>query len=134
MREIKFRVWDKKNNKMTKLDEICFDKMENIENIGVYKYATEFYIFGNPYFHYMLKLDEFILMQYTGLKDKNGREVFEKDIVKKYNSIGIIEFTEGCFVIDWIKNPDCWNNILKYHLPEAETIGNKFEEPELLEK
>lgn len=54
-REIKFRAWDKENRRMRPHEELYFDCGE----------------FKNP-----------TLMQYTGLKDKNGVEVYESDIVK----------------------------------------------------
>lgn len=70
-REIKFRVWDKDFKRMRYLnsshDFICFDEK------------------GNGYYHNMQTgLGEWFsdLMQYTGLKDKNGVEIYEGDICK----------------------------------------------------
>jgi len=72
------------------------------------------------------------IMQYTGLNDKNGENGFESDIIKEGNSIGVITFVDGSFIIDWVINKDFWSYTLKFHLSSAKIIGNKFEHPELL--
>jgi len=62
MREIKFRAWDKEAREM----------LPNVQNhIGNFDTA-----FGN-----MLRNERYELMQYTGLHDKNGKEIYEGDIV-----------------------------------------------------
>jgi uncharacterized phage protein (TIGR01671 family) len=70
--------------------------------------------------------------EYTGLKDKNGGNGFESDIIKERNSIGVITFVDGSFIIDWVINKDFWSDTLKFHLPSAKIIGNKFDNPDLL--
>lgn len=88
-------------------------------------------------FHFVEdNLDDYILMQSTGLKDKNGVEIFEDDVVKlKYTIANDLEFFKvnqfrgGAWRIDnsrrgsglWLRNEDC------------EVIGNIHENPELLE-
>jgi len=70
---------------------------------------------------YDVKADD--VMQFTGLTDKNGREIYEGDVVfMNYNHIGriIVRFIEGKF------------NISGYMLSKAEIIGNIHENPELL--
>ena len=81
--------------------------------------------------------DEVILMQSTGLKDKNGVEIFEGDIVKIIGDVldddmSVIRFTEGGFYLDY-KNLDTEFELLySIDLP-IEIIGNIYENPELLE-
>lgn len=81
--------------------------------------------------------DEVILMQSTGLKDKNGVEIFEGDIVKIIGDVldddmSVIRFTEGGFYLDY-KNLDTEFELLySIDLP-IEIIGNIYEDKELLE-
>lgn len=81
--------------------------------------------------------DEVILMQSTGLIDRNGVEIFEGDIVKIIGDVldddmSVIRFTEGGFYLDY-KNLDTEFELLySIDLP-IEIIGNIYENPELLE-
>ena len=68
MREIKFRAWDTDKNKMVKVDTIDFYN-GNVNDVDFY----------NQEIHFGYST---VLMQYTGLKDKNGTEIYEGDVVE----------------------------------------------------
>lgn len=76
------------------------------------------------------------LMQYTGLKDKNGKEIYEGDVVnyshpRTNEIIRTVTFKHGAFGIEGIyeKTHIIFGNILDSHI---EVIGNIYENPELL--
>lgn len=71
--------------------------------------------------------------EYTGLKDKNGNEIYEGDLFKENKSTGEIKFEDGSFFIEWKVIKDFWSESLKYHAINGEVIGNIYENPELLE-
>jgi len=91
MREIKFRAWDKVIKNIVKI--ISLDYECDVAKITKGKDIVE------------AKLKELELMQYTGLKDKNGVEIYEGDVVKCYyqewnksrETFAIVEFKGGHF-------------------------------------
>ena len=120
-REIKFRAWDE-DRKVMVLD---FSKEITYEII--FSSDDENMFCGN----FMDNGDwqEPKLMQYTGLKDKNGVEIYEGDICNRYHLKGVVVYHNGMFILQ-----DGFNEPLMNELYGIEVIGNIYENPELLNK
>ncbi len=122
MREIKFRAWDKSYEEMIYSAERTYDYGCNAEGSSYHEH-----------FGYLLDDEDCEVMQYTGLKDKNGKEIYEEDII--YNSTEeenfVVEwFEEGArYVFSGISVIMDFDNCYEY---ELEVIGNIYENPELL--
>ena len=80
-------------------------------------------------------IDPETVCQYTGLKDKNGKRIWENDIVRIENSadegIGNIEFYGGMWYVEGEPSNSLYD-IVEYDDAEIEVIGNIFDNPELL--
>jgi len=74
---------------------------------------------------------EGVLMQYTGLKDKNGKEIYEGDITSLH--CGVVTFDEGSFGIEYKDRFDEATSCeLIFQNKHVEVIGNVFDNPELI--
>lgn len=119
----RFRAWDKEFKEMVQVDALVFD-----EQIIKATYKN-----GN-----VVKEDlkNYILMQSTGLTDKNGKEIFEGDVVKMAKNVyseptcyEVVRHRGGAYRLDskqygcelWLRHTDC------------DIAGNIYENPELLE-
>lgn len=119
MREIKFRAWDKEKKKMEFVGAI--DWTENEKIITCNTSTTKHYSFQEGE-----QEDDFVLMQYTGLKDKNGKEIYEGDIVKMLvDSLNGEENVE----VKWRKE-GFWQYFNGFD--NCEVVGNIYSNPELL--
>jgi len=138
MREIKFRAWDKRNKKWLLGYE--YENLRGFSLFGEVVLMGEWQAVLNEFLFNRndRKFEDLVVMQYTGLKDKNGKEIYEGDIIKRRRCYEVY-FDRASF---WAKslfydNIPCGHT--KFHLDRYspddgfEIIGNIYENPELLE-
>ena len=122
----KYRVWDKLKNEMYVVEQINFNCGE-FESIG---YGISF----------LRGADKVELMQSTGLFDRNGKEIFEGDVVRQVRTqptteneviIGVVTMIEGAWLI--MNDNEQLASKLWSETDENEIIENIYENKELLD-
>lgn len=152
MREIKFRAWDKKQKKMFKVVSFGNIEYKDYPEGGFYDtsdiFETGIWV-NDGCFPERQDLKDFELMQYTGLKDKHEKKIYEGDILRSFHFQG-----KGCIkyylyhIVEWSDKYSAWfmksrgakdehdGCLMAFvyfrNSKKAEVIGNIHDNPELL--
>ncbi|HFU3947142.1 TPA: YopX family protein [Streptococcus suis] len=112
----KFRAWDKDNEHMYFVAEI--NLVEELISVDEYDYIFDF--------------SDVVLMQSTGLFDKNGKEIFEGDVVRIFDEkLSKIYYSDGAFCVDILNGGTPLHAFLSdlhaFLSEQLEVIGNVWE-------
>ena len=122
----KFRAWNTKSGRFAKDGELFL----SIDSKNYNLYSVDFD-------NFRLENDNYILMQSTGLKDKNGVEIYEGDVVQGYSVYPTASTFESFLMGEvYYTNRgtwDCYSYILGGFNEQVEVIGNIYENKELIE-
>ena len=135
-RPIKFRVWDKITNRY-------------LQELGIYYWHIPYSLDGEEItgeanlfgLSELLRHDNFVAQQYTGLTDKNGKKIYEGDIVKYKTWTGShdgiteehqtqVQFKDGAYYPRYIDD-ECEDSWYSFKVYDLEVVGNIFETPHL---
>lgn len=118
MREIKFRAWDKINKEMFNVESINFQERRVYRDVVSYR-----------------DFNDIELIQYTGLKDKNEKEIYEGDILSNGNNEKPYKviFENGSYRAEFEGDFDEYSfDLIDIVAQGCEVVGNIYENPELM--
>ena len=137
MREIKFRAWDKLEKQMVDVQQIEF------YDDGTLYGAEVWYHDGSDIYGVEFEHEEAVLLQYTGLKDKKGVEIYDGDIVATPSGNKFVKWLDDESRFAVCSDGKCiksFNSLGNYcddaknlTCSRLEVIGNIYEHPHLLE-
>ena len=119
---IKFRAWDKATSSYRKVLEIEFypdGELKKVKVAGLQRKGA-------------ITPDKLVLEQFTGLKDVNGKDIYEGDVLENRKYRSIVKFANGKFLADVVGTISRFDLIGETH--GSRVIGNVHENPELLEE
>jgi len=147
-RQLKFRIWDKQNKKWLENSSslhcysnwtICPFTGNLVDYVGAFdgdhgesftaSPAADYYLEGAKF----VKEPRYVIQQYTGLKDCNGKEIYEGDIVKWHegeNNLSEVIFQNGSFMVRGINWGAFW--YLSDYCNFYKIIGSIMQNPELI--
>ncbi|MBZ5995372.1 hypothetical protein KII97_02470 [Leuconostoc gelidum subsp. gasicomitatum] len=119
-REIKFREWDEARDKMPYGNGLSYGKREDYDDMIGFRFE-----------HEERECGERIIEQFTGLKDFNGTEIYEGDILQDVdngNIVGFVEYDDG------FGEYDCGDNNLYECTRDCQVVGNIHQNMDLFEE
>lgn len=127
-REIKFRAWDSVMNEMFYDSELSNGDLLVIHMDGRLELSDD-----DTY-----KVSDFNILQFTGLRDENGKEIYEGDIVK------VAGFSPRNYLVIWDEDYGSWilredvslmeERIRYEHFKNSQVVGNIYENPNMFKK
>ncbi|WP_338217109.1 YopX family protein [Lacticaseibacillus salsurivasis] len=149
MRQIKFRAWDKQRRHMFDVEQLAYNLRGEL--VSIYGFGRDFSNDQEALMGEEPDLDKAVLMQFTGLHDKNGRDIYEGDLLR----VELDDDPDSYYIAPvtwcgadypafdimskyWPKNVSYDTNVLSaivagWSEEVMSVVGNIYENPELME-